>query len=524
MGNLIALCTTQGVAVQQDSTGSNKLFHHSVDAHGNTNRHWLEAERSHHKVGQAQTETQAERDDALKRGKAVSSVIGIKALGTRFNVLMTVQIPLKQDRKPTPSFGGMGGNLMCFGSSLPLKSEAALLDLQSFSYSDNFASAAPLASAPLASAPSAPSMHQCSKTSTRRTSAGGQMRGRKKAGTSNAARVSRGDFVDVWHGLKKRSPVRHVSEHVTVTVVIFNTVAGGVPSLDDVRGAVDDLEALYAACSSGRLSSDAFDFVKKELTVQDVKTIHQKVTSDPPSNPVLNHTTFPTDTPTPTPVPPPLIVGSHVEANSGNLGTWHAGKVVKVDFDVGTKTQTYTIKYDSHKVGFSDTEHAIPSTHVRARPAPPVATPADRRLSSMRVGQEWSHLPVKHESYAYLHEQAVHWLDQGVSGGKLGDAYHHLVIADEMHRCVHGHPDPYSHYNIACCLSVMARDNALVLATLPLPYSNKDKLLDAAGKHLLMAVSLGYSNHSHMNSDPDLSALRGSRQTVFQRAVNIITL
>lgn len=31
---------------------------------------------------------------AAARGKATSSVIGIKAMGTRFNVLMTIQLPV----------------------------------------------------------------------------------------------------------------------------------------------------------------------------------------------------------------------------------------------------------------------------------------------------------------------------------------------------------------------------------------------------------------------------------------------
>ena len=59
--NLILLCTTQGLAVQQDGRGMKKLFHHSVSANGKVQRHWLEAERSAHKVGGAQKETAAEK-------------------------------------------------------------------------------------------------------------------------------------------------------------------------------------------------------------------------------------------------------------------------------------------------------------------------------------------------------------------------------------------------------------------------------------------------------------------------------
>merc|ERR1711981_1053994 len=72
-------------------------------------------------------------------------------------------------------------------------------------------------------------------------------------GTANAARVSRGSEVDVWPGLSVKKPERHREEHVTVTIVIYNTIADGVPSEEDVLAAIDDLESLYEACrTSGK--------------------------------------------------------------------------------------------------------------------------------------------------------------------------------------------------------------------------------------------------------------------------------
>jgi ubiquitin C len=94
----VLLCTTQGFALQQDGAGAKQLFHHAVDEENVVHRYWLEAERSDHGVGGAQRESVQERESALRRGKATSSVIGIKAMGTRFNTLMTVQIPLRQKR------------------------------------------------------------------------------------------------------------------------------------------------------------------------------------------------------------------------------------------------------------------------------------------------------------------------------------------------------------------------------------------------------------------------------------------
>jgi len=122
------------------------------------------------------------------------------------------------------------------------------------------------------------------------------MRGAKKKaaaaplrkGKANAARVSRGTEVDTWHGLSVKAPERNRSEHITVTVVIYNTVAGGVPSSEDVEAAVDDMEALYAACgASGRLADAGFDFMKSELTVNDAQQIAEKIKTQPYTPPSL---------------------------------------------------------------------------------------------------------------------------------------------------------------------------------------------------------------------------------------------
>lgn len=103
--NLVLLCTSQGVAVQADQSGKQKLFHHRIEESdfGRANvlihRHWLEAERSKHKVGGQQVETEEEKQEAKARGKATAERLGPKALGTRFNALLTVQVPLEQKEK-----------------------------------------------------------------------------------------------------------------------------------------------------------------------------------------------------------------------------------------------------------------------------------------------------------------------------------------------------------------------------------------------------------------------------------------
>merc|ERR1711879_97422 len=115
------------------------------------------------------------------------------------------------------------------------------------------------------------------------------------AGRSSAARVSKGSEYDTWKGLSVTAPARQDSEHVTITVVIYNAVTDGVPSEEDVVRAIDDMESLYAATmNSGRLAHSAFDFMKKPLQVQDAKDIANKLTFQPPSQPVQNFDAFPT--------------------------------------------------------------------------------------------------------------------------------------------------------------------------------------------------------------------------------------
>ena len=116
----------------------------------------------------------------------------------------------------------------------------------------------------------------------------------KSVGTSNAARVSRGTEKDTWSGLTVKNPKRD-DQPITVTVVLYNTVAGGVPSEEDVFAAIDDMEKLYVSCGwSGRLADAGAAFMKKELTVKDVMDIFKKVTSVP-SGAVQDASVFPSD-------------------------------------------------------------------------------------------------------------------------------------------------------------------------------------------------------------------------------------
>jgi hypothetical protein len=260
--NLVLLCTSQGVAVQQDGAGAKQLFHHAVDDEGSIHRYWLEAERSEHKVGGQQIETAEERSAAQQRGKATASVIGIKAMGTRFNVLMTIQVPLKQT--------SISPSCVVFSPS------CVEYDMCCEEDCDGLQSLMPM-SASL----------ECESASFQSFSCA-QAASIPRIGTSNAARVSKGSEVDVWSGLSIHTPQRHESEHVTITVVMYNTVVDGIPSEADVLAAIDDLEALYEACStSGRLADASFDFMKEELTVKTMQDIKTKLSTQPYQPPPL---------------------------------------------------------------------------------------------------------------------------------------------------------------------------------------------------------------------------------------------
>merc|ERR1719482_705226 len=111
---------------------------------------------------------------------------------------------------------------------------------------------------------------------------------RPKVGSANAARVSRGSMADkVGKTVEVKAPKRDPDQHVTVTVVIYNTVAGGVPSAEDVKAAVEDMEQLYASCGwKGRLAEAGAGFTKKELTVKNVMDISEKLITQPYVPPV----------------------------------------------------------------------------------------------------------------------------------------------------------------------------------------------------------------------------------------------
>jgi huntingtin len=332
--NLLLLCTTQGVAVQQDGRGAKKVFHHALDPDAPPGsaqrlcRYWFEAEQSGHAVGGPQAETAEEMAAAAKRGKATASVIGTREMGTRFNALMTIQVPLQQKPKPQPrhmfSYGAPVPAMCAAPKCAPLQQSWSLSAGSSYDLGgdDMYLSAQGFSMANQSK--------KCKSARKRCKSAGhksaGRGRGKGKGGarsdrsrsrdrctaTASAARVSRGTMHDRgWKGVAVKKPARETDKGsmggtntggqgmpITVTVVLYNTVAGGVPSAADVKAAVDDMEQLYASCAwDGRLADGGAGFMKSELTVGSMQEIAAKVHTQPyvPQGVVVsNSAVFPT--------------------------------------------------------------------------------------------------------------------------------------------------------------------------------------------------------------------------------------
>jgi hypothetical protein len=101
--NALVLATPQGISIQEDVPGRGRVLFHEVAVDG-IRRYFLEAERSTKGVGGSQKETEKERNEAIRRGKATAVRIGTPAMGTRFNVQLLIQIPLEQ----AGSAGGYG--------------------------------------------------------------------------------------------------------------------------------------------------------------------------------------------------------------------------------------------------------------------------------------------------------------------------------------------------------------------------------------------------------------------------------
>lgn len=259
--NLLLLCTPQGTSIQQDGYGRKKLYFHNVNESGDIERCWLEATKSNHKVGGSQIETEEERIEAQREGKATSIHIGTEAMGSRFNVQMLVQLPIKQENRHLMYGGGQkykskfdksDDDWDIINCGYPKNMPDNWFDNP---YKENAVSTS--FNHPMGINTIAASKKNCSQDI--HINSASQLKG--FAGKSNAARVSVGSNNDIWKGVEKKYIKRDPNQHGTITVTLYYTVENGVPSESDIISAIKDLEELYSKCSKTMKLKEA-----KEIT------------------------------------------------------------------------------------------------------------------------------------------------------------------------------------------------------------------------------------------------------------------
>ena len=246
--NAIVLCTTQGTSFYQDGAELQRLFLHAVDNERTVHQYWLEAERSKHRVGGPQLESKQEAKIAAMRGKATSAVIGLEELGQRFNVLMTIQIPLQTKpriRTSAPQF--MATRFSAPASQtdtrpVPIPDDSLLRQAIARPVETPYNQFAPAGGS--AQEDSEPPFLPEFKFQVMNVVEADLVRN-SKYGLANAARLSRGSEADAWRGVSNKTPKRDNNRPITVTCIMFHTIAGGVPSKRDVVAAIDDMERLY---------------------------------------------------------------------------------------------------------------------------------------------------------------------------------------------------------------------------------------------------------------------------------------
>lgn len=235
--NLLLYCTAQGTSI--DATAHGNVFLHMRTPAGKTETSWLQARASEFKVGGAQTETVESAAAAAAAGSAVAAQMGIRAMGTRCNVVMLIQVPLKQPEPPRPAA------VFALGASAPQPV------WKSGAYS--FGAAACAMSANIKKA-----LTNGEKLEDLDEPCGYRGGGHRSRGISSAARVSKGTTESTdWPGIgQNKNWERHPTAHPTITVTMYYAVDGGVPTDADVRAAIADLEALYAALGTGGRLAD----------------------------------------------------------------------------------------------------------------------------------------------------------------------------------------------------------------------------------------------------------------------------
>ena len=98
--NVIITGTSQGIFVNCDDTGINKLYAHTVEKDGTVNNHWFEACPTKHSVGGVQIENESDAND--KKTKAKN--LGFANMGNRCNTFLVISFQRKQNKDNCNSY------------------------------------------------------------------------------------------------------------------------------------------------------------------------------------------------------------------------------------------------------------------------------------------------------------------------------------------------------------------------------------------------------------------------------------
>lgn len=204
--NMTILSTAHGTSWQKSKGGSMQHYGHQVTEKG-IQAHWLKTKETNFAVGQAQQESKESREEAVKQGLATAKHIGIKQMGTRFNVLMLIQVPTKHKRSAFEPMAMMS---------------------------------APIGSGPIPECVALGSgfiQESCLLPS--------------RTGKSSAARLGYGSALEETaekNDWQEKNLQRHDSQRITVTITMYYMVENGIPSEHDIVKAITDLKDLYEKC------------------------------------------------------------------------------------------------------------------------------------------------------------------------------------------------------------------------------------------------------------------------------------
>lgn len=227
--NLVALVTPQGTSLQESAVGYAPLYAHARNP-PHIGLQILEADATTTPVGEQVVETEEERDELVRKGKATSTILGMEHMGKTCNIIAVIQIPL-EDKPPTPpplqvrglSLGHFSSPLACDESlegcaayrSLPLACDEPLEECATYRSLGNLGIPD---SAPLP----------------------------KPA--SFVARVSQGQTIKEVLTTCAKERKRHPTQRITITVHSYFVCEGGIPSAQDLQKAVQWLQESYMMC------------------------------------------------------------------------------------------------------------------------------------------------------------------------------------------------------------------------------------------------------------------------------------